>query len=127
MNTICHRVSVTTDASGDAEAFTHNVAGRVLQVRYVPDATSPLDTGADLDITCETSGVVVANHDDIGLSAFTRAYRQATHDTAGAASETDDTTGTPVLDYVWAGGERLKLTIANGGDTKSGTFFIYVG
>lgn len=127
MNATCHQIAVTTDASGAAEVFTHNVSGRVLQVRYVPDGTSPLDAGADLDIVCETSGVVVANHDNIGASAFTRAYRQATHDTDGAASETDDTTGTPVLDYVWVGGERLKLTIANGGNTKRGTFYIYVG
>jgi len=119
-------VAVTTDASGAAEVFTPTVTGRVLQVRYVPDGTSPLDTGADLDIVCETSGVVVSNHDDIGTSAFTRAYRQATHDAAGAEA-LYAASGEAVLDYVWAVGERLKLTIANGGNVKSGTFHIYVG
>jgi hypothetical protein len=68
-----HTVSVTTDASGDFTGFTVGVFGRVLQVRYVPGA-APIDTNGDLDITLADTGVIVANHDNIGTSAFTRVY-----------------------------------------------------
>jgi hypothetical protein len=121
-----HVIPVTTDASGDFTGYTPNVSGRVLQVRYVPDGTSPLDTGADLDITGETSGVVVANHDNIGTSAFTRVYRQKTHSETGAEL-LYAASGEPVEEYVYLVGERLKLVIAQGGEAKSGTFHIVIG
>lgn len=121
-----HVVSVTTDASGDFTGYTPVVKGEVLQVRYIPDGTSPLDTGADLDITCEQSGVVVANHDNIGTSAFTKAYRQASHGVDGTAA-LYAAGGAAVNAPIVAASERLKLVIANGGNAKSGVFHIYVG
>lgn len=121
-----HEIAVLTDASGDFEGFTPVVSGRVLQVRYIPDGTSPLATGADLDITGEGSGVVVAGHDDIGTAAFTRAYRQATHGADGSAS-LYAATGEPVESAVVVAQERVKLVIANGGAAKAGVFHVYVG
>jgi hypothetical protein len=122
-----YSIPVTTSAGGAFTGYTDEpVMGRVLQVSYVPDGTSPLDTGADLDITGEISGAVVANHDNIGTSAFTRAYRQAKHDVAGAAL-LYAAGGTAQVDDIYIANERLKLVIAAGGDTKSGTFYIFVG
>lgn len=122
-----HTIAVTTDSAGAFTGFTAGkVSGRVLQYRYVPDGTSPLDTGADLDITGEDTGVVVANQDNIGTSAFTKAPRQATHDETGAAS-LYAAAGEPVEDYIAVHGERLKLVIASGGNVKSGTFHIWIG
>lgn len=118
-----HRIEVTTDASGDFTGYTVPVWGRVVQVLYTPGA-SPIDTNGDLDITGETTGIVIANHDNIGTSAFTKAYRQPTHTAAGAAAIYAATDG--VLDHVWIAGERIKLVIANGGNTLSGTFDIWV-
>jgi hypothetical protein len=117
---------MTTDAGGDATAFTPVAFGRVLQLRYVPDGTSPLDTGADLDITLKESGVVVANHDNIGTSAFTKVYRQATHAIDGSAS-LHAAGGEPTEDYVFVAGEPIKLVIFSGGNAKSGTFYIWTG
>ncbi|HXG36526.1 MAG TPA: hypothetical protein VNL15_06130 [Dehalococcoidia bacterium] len=120
-----HAVAITTDASGDFTGYTPVVTGRVVQYRYVPDGTVPLDTGADLDVTGEDSGVVIANQDNIGTSAFTKAPRQATHDEAGAAS-LYAAAGEPVEDYLFIAKERLKIVIAQGGASKKGTLYIWV-
>lgn len=118
-------VSVTTDASGDASKTTPRVNGRILHYRYVPAASNELDTGADLDIVGAVTGIVIANQDNIGTSAFTKCPRQPTHDATGAAS-LYAAAGEPVEDYMWVN-EPLTLTIASGGNAKSGTFYITVG
>jgi hypothetical protein len=126
MGALNYRILVTTDAAGAAIAKSSMpVFGRIEYVIYTPDATNPLDTGADLDITGENSGIVVANHDNIGTVAFTRAYRQATHGIDGAAA-LYAAAGQGVLDRIAIAGERLKVVIANGGNTKSGIFDIVV-
>ena len=51
-------ISITTTSGGADTEYTSVVTGCVAQVRYVPHATTPLDTGAELDITLETSGVI---------------------------------------------------------------------
>ena len=118
-------ISITTTSGGADTEYTAVVTGCVAQVRYVPHATTPLDTGADLDITLETSGVVVANHDDIGTSAFTSVYLQATHGADGSAS-LYAAAGEPVEAPVCVANDRLKVIIGSGGDTKSGTFYIWI-
>lgn len=119
-------IAVTTDASGDFTGYSGVVQGRVLQIRYIPDGSSPLDTGADVTITAEDSGVVVLNQANIGTSAYTVAPRQASHDTAGAAS-LYAAGGEPVETPILVAQERIKLVVANGGDTLSGVFHLYVG
>lgn len=117
-------VPITTNSSGDFSATTPHVRGFVHQYRYVPDGTSPLDTGADLDIVGSVSGIVVANQDNIGTSSFTVAPRQPTHDTLGAALVYAEN-GEPVGDRI-AINEPLTVTIAAGGDTKSGTLYLWI-
>lgn len=119
-------VPVTTDAAGDFSIKLQGARGRFVQYRYVPDATNPLATGADMDLTGDVTGVVLLNHDDIGTSAFTKAARQPTSDNAGAAS-LYAAAGEPVEDYIWVHGEALTFTVANGGDTLSGTFYFWFG
>jgi len=120
-----HVINVLTDGAGAFTGFTPLVQGLVWQVAYIPGA-SPIDTAGDLDITGEESGVVIANHDNIGTAAFTKAYRQATHDILGAAS-LFAAAGEPVETPVAVANERIKLVIANGAAAKTGTFHIYVG
>lgn len=121
-------VAIVTDAAG---AFSKTVTtraggGRLLQYRYVPHASTPLDTGADLDITGATTGVVYANQDDIGTAAFTKAPRQPCSDATGAAS-LYAAGGEPVEDHIYVGGEPLTVAIANGGNTLAGTLYLWVG
>jgi hypothetical protein len=119
-------VEATTDSGGDFSTTLRGVSGAFMQARYIPDATTPLDTGADLDIVGATSGVVLVNHDNIGTSAFTKCYRQATHGVDGSAS-LYASGGEPVEDYIFVHGEDLTFTIANGGNTLSGVFYLWFG
>lgn len=119
------RIDIATDSSGDFTVNTPVTSGKVVQVRYVVDGTSPLVTGADLTITAETSGVQIAAHSNIGTTSFTRVYKQATHGVDGSAS-LYAAPGEPVEDYVYVAQESLTVTIAEGGDTKVGTLYIYV-
>ncbi|MGH6792915.1 MAG: hypothetical protein ACRECF_09285 [Methyloceanibacter sp.] len=119
-------VPITTDGAGAATVYSGLVDGAVVQVRYVPGA-APIDTNGDLDITLETTGVVIANHDNIGTSAFTKVYKQATHGIDGVAAILPDADAdAPALDYVYAADERIKVVIANGAAAKSGTLYFWV-
>jgi hypothetical protein len=119
-------VPITTDAAG---AFTTKVVvprGHLDAYRYVPHASTPLDTGADLDIVGSNTGIVYANQDNIGTSAFTKAPRMATHDETGAAS-LYAAGGEPVEAKIPVGDEPLTVTIANGGNALSGTLHMWIG
>ena len=121
-----HTVSVTTDASGDASKTITGARGRLLQYRYVKPGANELATGADIDLVGAITGIVLIGQDDIGTSSFTKAPRQATHDTTGAAS-LYAAAGEPVEDYIWVHGEDLTFTVAQGGNAKSGTFYFWFG
>lgn len=118
------KVAITTNGSG---AFSSTVAvppGAFVQYRYVPHASTPLDTGADLDITGATTGFVYVNQDNIGTSAFSKVPRLATHDETGTAS-LYAAGGEPVEAAAFVG-EPLTVAIANGGDTLSGTLYLWI-
>jgi len=118
-------ISVTTSAGGAFTGYTNVVTGCVLQVTYVPGG-SPIDTNGDIDFTGEVSGTVIANHDNIGTSLFTAAYRQATVGVTGAAALYAGG-GTAVNDLICVANERIKLVVANGGNVTTGSFYVYVG
>jgi hypothetical protein len=111
--------SILTDTGANYQEDSIPVGGAVLQARYVPDGTSPLDTGADLKITLASSGAVVADWDNIGGSAFTRVPQQPVHDTGGAAVS-------GLRQFVFAA-EPLRLRIDQGGVAKRGTLHVWVG
>lgn len=118
-------VAVLTDADGAFTGYTEVAQGQVEQIRYVPHATTPLDTGADATMTGEASEVGIFTKSNIGTSAFTLAPRQATHDTAGVAA-LFAAGGAAVNEKVVVGQERIKLVVAQGGNVKAGTFYVYV-
>jgi len=118
-----HTVTVTTDGSGNATAYTGGVVnGRLFEIRYVKT-----DFANDLTITVtgETTGIALWTETSVNASA-TRCPRQATYTVIGiAAVYTDD--GKPVLDYLVLADERIKIVIASGGVTKTGTFYFVLG
>jgi hypothetical protein len=122
-----HELTLTTDSSGAATGYIGPVTGRVLQVRYVPHASTPLDTNADVTISGEASGVNVLTKANIGTAAFTVAPRQATHAAADGAAALYAAGGAAVNDCVVVAGERLKVVVAQGADTKTGTVHVWVG
>lgn len=126
MYPVKHTIELAVDASGDCIAYSATpVFGRVLQMRYVPHASTPLDTNAVLTITSEDSGVAVATLTNIGTSAFTKVPRQATHGVTGTALVYASTDAVAEPPYV--GGERIKAVVAQGGVSKLGTLYIWVG
>lgn len=114
---VVHEVPVTTDSSGAATVYSGPINGRVLNVIY--EKTDFADT-VDFTITLETTGQTVWTEENVTASK-TVAPRQATHSTAGVAA-LYAATGTAVNDHVYAARERVKIVVANGGATKTGTF-----
>ena len=114
-------VVVGTDGAGDATAYTPFFVGKISQIRYVKDT---YDNGVDFAITLEQTGENVWTESDVNASA-TRAPRQATHTVAGAAS-LYAAGGQPVLNSIAVAQDRVKIVIAQGGATKSGTFHVLV-
>lgn len=122
------KVAVTTDGSGVASVVSDMPAlGRILQMRYTPDGTNPLATGADLTVTLNESGVNVVTKADIGTSAFTLAPRQPVQNSTDGSAALYAAGGTAQVDFVYSGGERLKVAIAQGGSAKSGVFEFLIG
>lgn len=114
---VVHEVPVTTNSSGAATVYSGPINGRVLNVIY--EKTDFADT-VDFTITLETTGQNVWTEENV-TAAKTVAPRQATHSTAGVAA-LYAATGTAVNDHVYAARERVKIVVANGGATKTGTF-----
>ena len=117
------RVNITvgpTTAGGAATNYSEAIRGNITRLRYTPDGTSPLDTGGDLTITDEDSGVSIIVITNIGTVAVEFAPRMPTHSTAGAASlyaaagqAVTDPRGIPVFG-------RVKVVTAAGGTSVTG-------
>lgn len=112
-------VTATTIADGSATAYSPVVTGKISQIRYVK---TDFAAGVDFTITSEATGETIWAELDVNADA-TRAPRQATHSTAGVAA-LYAAAGTAVFDKIALANDRVKIVIANGGDTKTGTFHI---
>ena len=110
-------IAITTIADGSATGYVEIDQGRLSQIRYVK---TDYTDGVDFAITLEATGEVVWTGTNVNASV-TIAPRQATHDVLGAAS-LYAAAGEPVEDYIAIAKDRIKIVIAQGGDTKSGTF-----
>lgn len=112
-------VAVTTAADGSATAYSPTLSGILLQIRYVK---TDFADGVDFTITAEATGETLWTESDVNASA-TRAPRQATHSTAGAAA-LYAAGGVAVQDKIGLALDRVKIVIASGGNTKTGTFHL---
>lgn len=120
-------VAGTTDSSGAATIYASpsQFGGKVWGVRYVPDPTTPMATGADITITEALTGEAIITITNIGTSAVSFYPRAAVCDVTGTALTYDGTH--PVTDGIPINGQ-IKLVIAQGGNTKAtGTFYFWVG
>jgi hypothetical protein len=115
-------VPVTVDASGDATVYSPVVTGRVLAIHYVK---TDYAAGVDFTITAEATGQsiwVQVNQD----SSAIKAPRQPTHDGVGVAS-LYAAGGEPVEDHIYLANDRVKIVVAAGGVSKTGTFHVVIG
>lgn len=117
-------VNVTTDGSGDATVYSPVLTGKLSQIRYVKDGTTPFTDGVDFTITAEATGETLWSESNVNASA-TRAPRQATHGTDGVAS-LHAAGGTAVQDKIALAKDRVKIVVAQGGSAKLGAFHIVI-
>ena len=112
-------VPVTTIADGSATAYSPVLSGNISTIRYVKESFS---NGVDFVITAEATGETIWSEENVNASK-TVAPRQAVHTTAGVAA-LFAAGGLPVLDKIALFADRVKIVIAEGGDTHTGTFHI---
>ena len=110
-------VAVVTAADGSATAYSDPVTGKISQVRY---AKTDFADGSSFTVTNESTGETIWSESSVNASA-TRAPRQATHSTAGAAA-LYASGGVAVNDKIAIANDRIKIVIGSGGNAKSGTF-----
>ena len=107
-------VAVVTDESGEAVVYTPALNGMIRSVRYIKPSSGGLDAGSDIDIVTDKGAVVVWDKDGLAASAVIYPMVQAQNnkgaDVAGSYAPI------PVCD------ERIKITVANGGNAGAGTF-----
>lgn len=115
-----YAVTVTTAVDETATAYTDGpVDGVLSHIQYVK---TDFANGVDFTITTEITGQTLWTQSDVNASAIV-APRQATHTTAGVAA-VYASGGETVRDRIAIAGERIKIAIAQGGASKTGTFYI---
>ena len=111
--------TITTSSGGAATVyFGYKINGRVVAIKYAP-GSSGLDTGADLTLTGESSGVEILVKANAGTSTVWYYPRVLVN------KNTDGTAATDALTDIYVYTERIKLVVAQGGDTKTGSMTIY--
>lgn len=111
-----HDVTVTTASDGTATAYSPYLTGRVHAISYVK---TDFAVGVDFTITADVSGQSLWTDTNIDASETVRPVLAASIGGTGAASTL---TEVPVVLV----NERVKIVIAAGGSTKTGTFSIIV-
>lgn len=114
-------VSATTDASGDVTAYSPYLSGYIHSIQY--EKTDYAD-GVDFTITGEANALGLWAQSNVNAAALVLP-RAATHSTAGVAA-LYASGGTAVLDRLALSRDRVKIVVAQGGNTKAGNFVITV-
>jgi hypothetical protein len=114
-------VTITVNSSGDGTGYTGHVTGIVRAVRYVK---TDYANGIDAVVTADVSGQAIVTFTDVNASATSYPYA-AMNSVANAAS-LYAAGGQAVLAPIPVADERIKIVVAQGGDSKTGTFHVYV-
>lgn len=114
-------IPITVNSDGDAEVYSQVIRGKLVSIRYVK---TDFADGVDFVLTGETSGLTIWSEEAVNASA-TRYPRAPTHSTAGVAA-LYASGGAAVNDMIALSDERIKIVVADGGDTKTGTLHIVI-
>lgn len=117
-------IAVTTAADGSFTGYSERVTGRITSIRYVKDGSNGFADGSSFTLTAEATGESIWSETAVNAST-TRAPRQATHSTAGAAS-LYAAAGQAITDKIALANDRVKVVIASGGNAKIGAFYVTV-
>lgn len=108
------QVTITTDAAGAATVYLGPIRGFLQSIIYRPGT---LDTGADLTLTGETSGKPILQKSNLGTgNSFL--YPRALPTNANSATGPLGTVPSELIPLVK---ERIKVVVAQGGNTLTGT------
>lgn len=116
-----HVVTLTTNSSGAATGYTPVVNGHLSSIHYVK---TDFADGVDFTITSEATGQSLWTDTNVNASEIV-APRQPTHGQDGSAS-LYAAAGEPVEAQIALANDRVKIVIASGGDTKTGTFHVVI-
>lgn len=119
-----YTVTVTTAADGTVTAYTPQVTGEIHQIEYVKDGSNGYSNGVDFTITGEKTGINLWTQSDVNASAVV-APRQPTHSQVGVAS-LYAAGGTAVQARIAMARDRVKISLAQGGNAKVGVFHVLV-
>lgn len=119
-----YKVSVTTDGSGNATAYSPRLAGKLHSVTYTPDGTNPYTNTVDFTITSEATGesLIARTNVAAGFTAYPRAATSAPDGTASLYAAG----GTAVQSPPALASDRIKIVLAQGGASKVGVFHFLV-
>jgi len=119
-----HKVKLTTAADGTVTGYTPKTSGKIHQIEYVKDGANGFADGVDFTITGEKTGISILAKNDVNASAVF-APRQPIHSQAGAAL-LYAAAGAPVNDRIGVALDRVKISVASGGNGKVGTFYVLI-
>lgn len=114
-------IDLTTNGSGAATGYSPYFSGFIQSIQYVK---TDFANGVDFTITADETGEAILSLTDQNTATIVRP-RAATHSTAGVAALYAGS-GTAVNDRIALGRDRVKVVIAQGGDTKTGRFVVTV-
>lgn len=111
------KADIVTNSSGAATVYiTHGLNrkpnGFLVALKYTPVT---LDTGAGLTITGESSGIPILTKASAG-TAIVFFYPRALNN-----SVADGSAGAVPAEFIPIEDERIKVVVASGGDTKTGS------
>lgn len=118
-------VTVTTDGSGDATAYSLRCSGELHSITYDEAASGGFTDGVDFVITSEATGQTLWSQLNVNADV-TVLPRVPTHTNAGVAA-LYAAAGEAVLARAALGSDRIKIVVSSGGASKTGTFHFLVG
>ena len=121
MYTERHSVALTTAADGSATGYTPHITGRILGIIYTK---TDFANGVDFAITLNATGETILTLTDQNSSGVWYPRVQV-HDETGTGATLDGTR--KMREPVAAANDRVKIVIAQGGDTRTGTVTVIVG
>lgn len=116
-------VTVTTDGSSAATAYTPPLQGKLHSVAYVKPGAGGYSDGVDFAITNETTGEGIWTESDVNASTV-RYPRAPSHTLVGVAATLDGTR--PALVQPAIARSRIKIVLAQGGASKVGAFHFMI-
>lgn len=116
-----HTVEIITATGGGATGYTPPITGSINEIIYTAaTAASALASTADFTVTVERDGRGLWAESNITASKAVRPRRAPTS-VLGATAST-----APINEPVMVANDRVKIVVAQGGNTKQGTFSVIV-